>query len=184
VVVLKQIGQHWSLFLVRGIFALLLGVFILAWPGPARFALIVAFSIYALGDGIGALVYSFWPNVGDRWLLAIEGMVGVVVGASVLRTSAARPSSLYLLIAAWAIIVGILQIIHGMRAREEGLALTSAVVQILLGVVILALQHRSATIVLWLVAIYAFIRGVIEIAEALRIHQRSHELPTTAVPQH
>lgn len=57
-------ARNWWMLLIRGIFAIVLGILAFAWPGVTLVSLVLLFGVYAILDGITALVISararFW----------------------------------------------------------------------------------------------------------------------------
>ncbi|MEA1928534.1 MAG: DUF308 domain-containing protein, partial [Candidatus Auribacterota bacterium] len=47
--------KHWWALAVRGIFAIILGILAIAWPGLFAEAFIIIFGIYFLAQGVFAL---------------------------------------------------------------------------------------------------------------------------------
>jgi uncharacterized membrane protein HdeD (DUF308 family) len=81
--------------------------------------------------------------------------------------------ALLYLIAVWAIVTGVLEIIAGIRLREiitnEWLLILMGVISVLFGILIIAFPRAGAlALVLWIGA-YAFVFGVILIVLAFRL---------------
>jgi uncharacterized membrane protein HdeD (DUF308 family) len=186
---LEKLGRNWWLFLVRGILALLFGVFVIARPGAALMALVLVFGIYALADGIIALGYSFSPNTLHRWALAFAGILGIAVGYITLRNPGITAIALYTWIAFWAILVGIATVAYAIRLRKviehEGLMIAWGLVQVAFGVLLLALPMAGVMTLVWLIALYAFTAGILSISLSLKLHRLRGVRPpvtTTGMP--
>ena len=80
---LAGLTRYWWAFLVRGLFAVVLGVLMYTWPTISLATLIIVFGIYALADGTFLVVKAIgnWAALDDRWLLLFEGLVGIGIGA-------------------------------------------------------------------------------------------------------
>jgi uncharacterized membrane protein HdeD (DUF308 family) len=180
---IEKVTQHWMVFLVRGILVLFFGIAVLAWPGHALFALVMLFGLYALADGMVTIAFSFAEDTVNRGVLAIEGVLGILVGLIALRSPGMTAAVLYIWIAVWAIVVGIAQLAYTSRLRRTGVSDRSATVtgalQVLFGILLLAMPRAATMAVLWLIAIYAFVQGIVEIGLALQLRQREREVPTT-----
>src|SRR3712207_2285127 len=79
-------GRVWWTLVLRGAVAVLFGLAALFWPGKTLFVLILFFGAYTLVDGVFAIVGGIMDS-SRRWLLLIEGVLGVVAGLILL----ARP---------------------------------------------------------------------------------------------
>ena len=74
--------RNWWLMLFRGIVAILFGIFALRRPGMTLAALVLLFGAYALIDGAFSLFGAIagWRHREDRWLLLLEGFIGLGAG--------------------------------------------------------------------------------------------------------
>ncbi len=72
-------GTWWAMVL-RGIVAVLFGSAALLWPELTLFVLLVCFGVYALIDGLLAIVAGIRASEGRRWLLLAEGAIGCLAG--------------------------------------------------------------------------------------------------------
>jgi uncharacterized membrane protein HdeD (DUF308 family) len=78
-------GRVWWTLVLRGAVAVLFGLAALFWPGKTLFVLILFFGAYTLVDGIFAIVGGIMDS-SRRWLLLIEGVLGVVAGLILLAS--------------------------------------------------------------------------------------------------
>jgi len=69
-------------FVIRGLFGIALGIFIIARPFESVAALALVIAIWALVDGIVTIVHAFElrPIVKHWWALLLAGIVGVLFG--------------------------------------------------------------------------------------------------------
>jgi uncharacterized membrane protein HdeD (DUF308 family) len=111
-------GNWWTL-LLRGIAALLFGLAALFWPGLTLFVLIVFFGVYALIDGILAIVAGIRGSEGSRWLLLAEGVLGVLAGLVALFWPGITALVLLFVISAWAIVTGLLKVVMAIAFRRK-----------------------------------------------------------------
>ena len=102
--------RNWWLLALRGLIAVLLGLYAFVWPGVALAVLVVLFGAFTLIHGL----FSVWLAVGERrqsqrwWLLLIEGLVSIAVGVI---TFALTIVVLLYLVAIWACVIGLLEIV-------------------------------------------------------------------------
>src|SRR5215475_12013965 len=102
----------WALFF-RGLLAIVLGALIFTRPFTALAIVVLAFSIYCLVEGVTSLFAAItgWRHRENRWLMLLEGIVGIVIGIITLRTPALTAAALLAVIAVWALVTGVLRIV-------------------------------------------------------------------------
>jgi uncharacterized membrane protein HdeD (DUF308 family) len=177
--VLPALAGNWWAFLARGIAAVLFGLAVFFWPRETPFDLLVFFGSYALVDGILALVAGLRGSGDSRWLLLVEGVIGVVAGLIAFLWPGETVLVLPYVIAAWAIFTGILKVVMAIWLRRERdasfLMGFSGGLSMLLGVLMAAQDLPGAAMETWallLIIIYAPIFGIALITLGVRV--RSH----------
>jgi uncharacterized membrane protein HdeD (DUF308 family) len=174
-------ARHWWAFALRGVVAILFGVLAFAWPGVTLTVLVLFWGAFALVDGVLALVAAFRTDHDHRWGLLLEGVVGIGAGIVTFVWPGLTALVLLYIIAVWALLTGVLELVAAVRLRkviqnEWWLAL-SGIASVLFGLVLLAAPGAGAVAVVWLIAAYAIVFGVLNLALALRLHgmgQRRH----------
>jgi len=161
-------GRWWAV-LLRGIVVLAFGVLAFAWPGVTVATLVLLFGFYALMDGIFSLVSAIGGRRRreDRWLLVLEGIVGLWAGIVTLRSPAITAVALVFFISIWAMATGFLRIVAAMRLRKEisgevWLAL-SGVLSVLFAFMLMLNPGIGVIALIWLIGGYALIMGVFQI---------------------
>jgi uncharacterized membrane protein HdeD (DUF308 family) len=116
-------------------------------------------------DGIFAIVLAVggWNERDDRWLLLLEGLLGVAVGIMTALAPELTSIGLLLFIAAWSLATGILKIAAAIRLRRhvEGewwLAL-SGVASIVFAGIVMWNPAAGALSLLWVIASFALAIG-------------------------
>lgn len=78
------------------------------------------------------------------------------------------------IIAVWALITGVLELVAAVRLRrvihDEWWLIFGGVASVLFGLVLLAAPAAGAVALVWLIAAYAIVFGVLMIALAVRLH--------------
>lgn len=152
------------LLALRGVLALLFGVLVLVWPRVTVLVLAVVFAIYAVVDGIGLVAGGLGRDGTRRWPHVLAGALGIVAGVIAALWPRATALVLVLLVGAWAVITGALQVAAAVRLRRERsgwwvLAL-SGVVSLIAGVIILARPDIGALALATVLGVYALLAGV------------------------
>ena len=167
-------ARHWWAFALRGVVAILFGVLAFAWPAVTLTVLVLFWGAFALVDGVLALVAAFPTDHDHRWGLLLEGVVGIGAGIVTFVWPGLTALVLLYIIAVWALLTGVLELVAAVRLRkviqnEWWLAL-SGIASVLFGVVLLAAPGAGAVAVVWLIAAYAIVFGLLNLAVALRLH--------------
>lgn len=173
--ILEVLGRNWWLVLLRGLLAVIFAICVFAWPGIALFALILAFGLWAGIDGIFALFAAFGPNVQHRWVFVLEGIVGIAAAIVAFRYPGLTGLTLLFLIAWWAIVTGVLEIIAAFQLRQkindEWWLILAGAASILFGILLLMNPGPGALAVLWIIAIYAAVFGIALIVLSFRLRK-------------
>jgi uncharacterized membrane protein HdeD (DUF308 family) len=169
-------GNWWALAL-RAAAAFLLAVIAFLLPGPTLTAIVLIFGVYAVIDGVLALVAAVRGlRKHERWgAMLLEGIVGVAAGAIALMWPGIGALALVYVMAAWALVTGVLEIAMAVRLRKvitgEWLLILSGVLSILLAGLVAAFPLAGATALAWTLGVYALLYGGVLMGLALRIRQ-------------
>jgi uncharacterized membrane protein HdeD (DUF308 family) len=114
------LGRWWTV-LLRGLAAVAFGVLMFVWPHLTLAKVVLAFGLYAMIHGTVALIAAIADRQKTRspWLLAAEGVIGIVAGVVTLRSPLLTAILLIFFMWAWALVTGILRIFEAIRLRKE-----------------------------------------------------------------
>jgi len=176
---LDQLGRNWSWIALRGVAAVLFGIIAFIWPGITLTALVIIWGAYALADGVLALVAAF--KVRDRgkpmWTLVVVGILGIGAGIVTFLWPGMTALLLLMFIAAWALFMGIFQIAAAIRLRKEieheWLLGLSGVLSVIFGAVMMARPVEGLFAVVWVIAAYSIVFGILLIVLAFRLKNRA-----------
>ena len=167
---------HWWALALRGAIAILFGLAALLRPGIALEALILLFGAYALVDGVFSIVGIFGGTRGGtpRWLLLIEGVVGILAGLIAFVMPGLTAILLLYLIAAWAIVTGISEIATAIRLRNEirgeWAVIAGGVLSVIFGVLLAVIGPVAGLFsLIWLIGIYAVAFGIMLLIAGFRV---------------
>jgi uncharacterized membrane protein HdeD (DUF308 family) len=172
---LDYMSRQWKLLVLRGVLAIGLAVVAFTRPGITLLVLATLWGIYALADGIVALITAFKVRDEGRpvWPLILIGLLGIAVGGFTLARPGVTALAILIWIAAWAIGVGVLQVVLAFRLRREisgeWLLALSGVLSVIFGVVTIGNPQWGATVVIYAIGVYAFFFGLLLIALGLRL---------------
>lgn len=141
------------------------GLFILAWPAITLRVLILAFGIFALVTGIFAILAGQrTTETRSKWRQLAAGGIAVLAGIVALAWPAITAFALLYLIAAWAIVTGIIELVSVFRTRlatrQEWLLIASGAISIIFGILLLVWPRLGVLALVWLIGIYAILYGI------------------------
>ena len=178
----RELAHMWKVIALRGAAAIAFAVVILVWPNVGLTTLIALFGALALVSGLATIGGAVkLPIQGGRpiWLV-IEGLLGVAVGVVVFIWPALSALGLLYLIAAWAIALGIFEIalafVLPISGRRSLLGVLGGLLSVAFGVIMFAHPGAGAVALLALVAAFALVTGVMQIAFALELRRVVVEL--------
>lgn len=166
---------HWWALALRGVVAILFGIAAFLRPDIALEALILLFGAYALVDGVFSIVGVFGgTRMGTpRWLLFVEGVVSILAGLIAFILPGLTAVALLYLVAAWAVITGIMQAATAIRLRQEiqgeWALIVGGALSVLFGLILAVLPAVGILSLIWLVGFYAVAFGVLLLIVALRV---------------
>jgi len=171
----------WQSLAVRGCAAILFGIAALIWSDLTLWTLVVLFGAWVLVDG----VFILWGAVTGqgrerRWLLVVEGLAGITVGIITFVWPDITALALLYLIAAWALVTGVLELVAAVQLRHEisneWLLVLSGVLSIVFAILLVITPGSGALVITWLIGWFALILGVALLALAFRLRRIEHEI--------
>jgi uncharacterized membrane protein HdeD (DUF308 family) len=166
--------KFWWALLIGGIASIVFGVLAFAWPGPTVLILALFFAAQVLVEGVVVAVGA-WRARGERehwWLWLLLGVLGVAAGAVGLWLPAAAAGALLLLIACYALAAGVLLIWAGIKLRHEikgeWALMLLGLVSLFFGFYMVAQPATALLGLVWAVAGWAIVAGVLKIALAFK----------------
>ena len=167
--------KHWWQIALRGFIALIFGILVLAWPGVSLFILAIIFGAYVFVDGIFTLVaaVNYKAGAGRRTWLFIRGIAGIIVGLITFFWPAITALALVILIAAWALVTGFMELIYAFRANQDSairwMFAISGILSLILGALMLAQPLLGALVIVWVIGAYAVLAGILLIILGFRL---------------
>jgi uncharacterized membrane protein HdeD (DUF308 family) len=183
---LAILARNWWLLALRGVVAIMFGIMALVWIGligvatveevaASLEALVLLFGAYALVDGVFVIGAAIKGNTGrtPRLLLLLEGIAGVIFGILTFLWPSLTALVLLYLIAAWALIGGIFEIMAAIELRREinneWMLILGGIASVVFGLLLVIFPGAGALAVIWLIGSYAILFGVILLALAFRL---------------
>jgi uncharacterized membrane protein HdeD (DUF308 family) len=173
---------------MAGLISVIAGVLAIVWPDVTLLALaliaginLVVLSAFLIIDGIGA------DDRGDRTLRIVVGVLGVIAGIVVLRRPGETLLVLILAVGIWLVLDGIMEMVRAILVASEHrlLAIVGGLVDLVLGICILALPELSLGTVAVLIGIGFVLRGILLVVGGWRLRGIASEAapgPTPLTP--
>jgi len=173
--------HNWWVVLLRGIAGILFGILTFVSPAISLGALVLLFGAYSFADGVLAIISAIRNRAESErwWIVLIQGLAGVGAGLVTLLWPGITALALLAVVAAWALVIGGLEIAAAIRLRKvitgEWLLVLSGIASIILGVLLALFPGPGAlALVIWIGA-YAIVSGVLLVALALRLRSWGRE---------
>jgi uncharacterized membrane protein HdeD (DUF308 family) len=181
----RRLSLNWTALALRGIVAIAFGILAFLLPGLTLGALIILFAAYALVDGVSHLVTAFRNrgSGGSDWWMVIGGIAGIA--AAVITVLVPNITALFLvtLIGAWAIVTGVTEVVAAYQLRKEinneWLLALDGVISVLFGIYVVLFPGSGAIAIVWIIASFAIISGVVLLALAFRMRSLGERMGGT-----
>jgi len=169
------LAHNWWLLALRGLAATIFGILAFIWPASTLLGLMILFGAFAFVNGILSLMLAAktpkgYPRFGS---LILGGILGIIAGVVTFFMPAITALGLLILIAAWAILTGILEIVAAIRLRKEivneWLLALVGILSVIFGVLLLLQPAAGAVVLIWWIGAYALVFGILLLILAFRV---------------
>lgn len=167
-----MLSENWWVLALRGLLAVLFGFAALLLPLGTLEAVGRLFGVYAILEG-ALVVLIGMRGTQYRGAFLSEGAFGIVAGLVALAWPGVTALVLLYIIAIWAILSGIAEIIAAVALRREiegeWVLFLVGVLSVVLGVAMAVLPSVGVLSLIWLVGLYALAVGIAMIVLAFRV---------------
>jgi uncharacterized membrane protein HdeD (DUF308 family) len=169
------LARHWWVLALRGLAGVIFGVLTFLWPGITLFVLVVLFGAYALVNGIFSFMLAAkapkgYPNFGS---LILAGIFGILAGLITFFWPGITAFSLLIVIAAWAIVNGIMEIYYAIKLRKEikgeWLLALAGILSVIFGALLLLNPFVGALVLVLWIGSFAVVFGILLMILALKM---------------
>ncbi|RAJ85737.1 uncharacterized membrane protein HdeD (DUF308 family) [Chitinophaga dinghuensis] len=171
-------SDYWWIFLLRGLFALILGILAIFMPGATFTTLVVFLGAYLFIAGVFAIAGALAARkTSENWgIFLLSGVVGIILGVLTLINPFATGNALIYLVAFWAMIAGLFEMIIAIRLRKlitgEGWYIAGGLLTIFFGIVLISNPVAAAITLTWIFGFYAVVTGIMLISLSVRLRRR------------
>ena len=176
-----RLARNWWTVTLRGVFAIIFGLVTLFWPRITLTALVFLFAAFILGNGILLVILALKDRLNNAhgWLLLLEGAISIALGVLAFAWPTITALALLYLIAAWAVMTGIFEIIAAIGLRKEieneWLLAVLGIASVIFGVLLAIWPGAGAIAILWVIATYAIFFGILLLILGFRLRMWSSQ---------
>jgi uncharacterized membrane protein HdeD (DUF308 family) len=172
---LETLKRHWWVPVLRGVAAIIFGIIAFAYPGLTLAVLVILFGAWVLVDGVFRVIGAIGHRASDPdwgWQIVI-GILGIIIGFLTFRSPAITALALVIYIAAWALMIGVSEIVVAIKLRREikgeWFLILMGLCSIVFAVLLLWNPLVGAATLILLIGCYAIVFGVLGIFFGLRL---------------
>jgi uncharacterized membrane protein HdeD (DUF308 family) len=168
-------ARLWWVLVLQGILGIVFGILAILFPDLALVTLAYFFAAWAIVTGVSHLAEGMRVAEarGRSWPFAVTGVISIAAGIIAAFLPGITILGLVLLLGAWLVTQGVMEIYTAWRIRREVtgewiLALVG-ILRTFVGLVVLALPIVGALITVTLLAVYSIVAGVTALALGWRL---------------
>jgi uncharacterized membrane protein HdeD (DUF308 family) len=169
---LAALSENWWALALRGLLAVLFGFAALVLPLDTLEAVGRVFGVYALTEGVLVALTGIRRTRYSGVIIA-EGASGIVAGLVALAWPSITALVLLYVVAIWAILSGIAEMIAAVALRREiageWVLFLVGILSVIFGIILAILPGVGLLSLVWLVGLYALAIGVALIVLAFRV---------------
>jgi uncharacterized membrane protein HdeD (DUF308 family) len=180
---LSKMVNRWWVVLLRGLCAILLGLFALFRPGLSLWSLILVYGLLAFADGASGLALGFGGKLDGKpwWGMILVGVLGLLAGLAAFLWPGVTAMALLIMIASWAVVRGVLEIAAAIKLRKvmegEWVLALSGVLSVLFGLLLLRHPAAGALAVIMIIGAYMVVLGAAAVVFSFRLKGVKDRLP-------
>ncbi len=171
--------RKWWEKVAIGIVGIAFGIIAFALPEMTLITITYIFGFFALVIGFLSLFSGIvGSELGNaRWLFVLQGILGIIIGLIALAWPGMTVLFMAYLVGFWAIIFGVFEIVGAFAAPEgvmvnqnlsKGLLTVSGIISLLFGFIIVIFPGEGILAILWIIAAYAIIFGIINVVMGIQ----------------
>ncbi|MGI9665678.1 MAG: HdeD family acid-resistance protein, partial [Acidimicrobiia bacterium] len=159
----EEMKSVWWVLLLLGVVSLGIGAALIFWPGKTLTVVTTIVGIFMIIAGLVRFgVAIFDSHAQERWLMAIFGIIGVVLGVIIIRNPETTIKVIVLITAIFWLIGGMVDFFRGVTNADlpdRGLRIAMGAMSAIFGVVVLVWPEITVGIFAVLMGIYVAFFG-------------------------
>lgn len=177
-------ARQWWVLILQGVLGIAVGILAIIYPDLALATIALLFAVWAIASGAAQLTAG-WRVAearGKSWPFLVSGAVSVIAGILAVLYPDVTILYLILLLGAWILISGMMEVYTAWRIRNEVtgewvLALGGAL-RVIAGILILAMPYIGAILTAALFALWAILSGAGALFLGWRLRQMNGRMAT------
>ena len=180
--IMNQLAYNWWTVALRGVLAIVVGLLAFFFPDITLAVLIALFGVFALLEGAFLIISGirFRHEQKRWWVLILQGIIGIGAGIIAFVAPMATAIALLYLIASWAIISGIIEIVAAIRLRKEmkgeWMLILDGIITILFGLFLVLVPGAGLLAWIWMIGAFKLVSGILLLLLAFRLRKEEKEL--------
>lgn len=176
-----RIAANWWLFLLIGLVSTIAGVLAIAYPDITLLAIGIFAGVSLLFLGAMDIVDAIAGTPESRALSTIVGVLSLLAGLICLRRPGESLLAIVIVLGIYLVVAGVIRFVRSFSEREDrALLMALAILDVILGILILSLPGLSLVTLAVLFAISLLAHGIFSIILAFRLRSVAHHPPGTA----
>jgi uncharacterized membrane protein HdeD (DUF308 family) len=182
---LTQLSRNWWWLALRGLIAIVFGALALIWPQRASLSLVLTFGAVALVDAFFTLIWRIisMGSYDRRWAVQRGTLAGIIIGFLAFFWPYKTAVVLLYSVAAWAVIMGVLEIMAAIQLRRvilrRQVLFTYGILSVLFGVLLFVILSARAWSLVWVLGLYTIVMGIVLIILGFRLRGIPHPIQAT-----
>jgi uncharacterized membrane protein HdeD (DUF308 family) len=180
------ISDFWWVIVLRGLLAVLFGLIVLFWSKLTLTAFTLIFSVFAVSESFLLMIAVRDPSSNKReWPILLGGIGGAIIGICAFLLPAflsliwpdVATQIMLVLMAAWALVAGTVEVISAFRIRreihKEWKIMVCGVLSILLSLVLIIRLAGIEMTVRWAIGVFLVLHSVLLMMATFAIRKSS-----------
>jgi uncharacterized membrane protein HdeD (DUF308 family) len=173
---LQSLKSTSTSMILLGVLAVVVGIIAIAWPNVTVLALVILFAVYAFMDaGLQAAQAFSSRSAGPVFGHLLLSLISLAAGVVALVWPGPTAYVLVIVVAAWALVGGVVEVVAGFAAGEtagtRALFIISGLVSVAFGVLLFARPGVGAVTLALLFGLYSLIYGFSQITAGVQMRQ-------------
>ena len=178
----RLLARVWKIIAANGVAGILFGFVLIVWPDIGLTTIVTIVAVYALVRGSLSGVAAFLTPLqrNERGWLVLEAVLGLAIGIALLVWNDISAQALLYVVAAWAIVIGVLVLAVAFELPLSGgrrlLLVLNGLVTLAFGAVMFIDPDAGAVAIVALLAAFFVVIGVMQVGFALDLRSVAREV--------
>jgi uncharacterized membrane protein HdeD (DUF308 family) len=171
---LRPIARYWWLWAAFGVLSIVAGVLALVNPDLSLLAIAILFGCYLIVNGFFDLLAGLTAEHTDtvrRVFAVLLGILALIAGVICLRRPGTSLLAIVLVVGVYLVVSGVIQLVSSISDDQPWLGVMLGLVNLVVGILILALPGLSLVTFAVLFGISLIVRGALAIATGLQLRR-------------